>query len=327
MVSECYESLIERPSGISGYRPASWRQNIDVASNTGQLRVKAGINDPVSPCVTLPAHPAHPSPPPTDSTEEESDDDLDDIQREELKQLVRNLRRDLASTKKQLNYRCIRDYLVDRRRKLVEELSTVDTLLATLTFEEKQQRSIACTARPHNIVAESETATRAPTPSEDSHPPSQPSRSPTPTRSSSPPPSRSPPASAQHTLVETESSPPLVDTSDSATNDESGAERQYSSHRSSQGTNEQRRQPRKKRRPATRGTTPQSGQQPRQEAIGPRLQQARCPHCRRHGHTQEQCPRKVCDYCQGRSHSSLYCRVKIADERQKELVQAVRQTS
>ena len=350
MVSECFESLIERPSGISGYRPASWCAvcgrtvssqavkrcntqgcpNLSHAvclgeeteyrcGNTGQLRVNAGINDPVSPCVTLPAHPTTPP------TDEESEDDLDDLRREELKQLVKNLRRDLTSTKKQLNnHKNIQKYLVDRRRALVEELNTVDTLLATLTFEESQQRSVACSARPHNIIGECEAVTRPP--SEDSS--TQHSRSSTPTRLSSPPPSPSPPASTQHTLPEeSESSPPREDTTDSAANNESGTERQHSSQQSSQGASGQRRLPKKKKRPASRGNTSQPGHQPRQEAVGPRLQQARCPHCRRHGHTQEQCPRKTCDYCQGRSHSSLHCRVRIADERQKELVQAVRQTS
>lgn len=352
MVSKCFESLIERPSGISGYRPSSWcavcgrtassqavkkcttqecpnlshvaclgEEDEYRCGNTGQLRVNAGINDPVTSCSrgTLPAHPA---PPHTelDSTVEESEDDLDTITARELKQLVRNLRRELNSTKTQLNnFRCVKDYLLDKRRKLVDELNTVDTLLATLTFEEKQQRSVACTARPHNIAAESEAATRAPR--EDSPAPQTP-RSPTPSRLSSPPPSPSP-SSTPHTVTEeTESAPSRGDT-----DNERGVERQQNPQQGSQGASGQRQHVKRKKKPAVRRQSSQSGQQPRQETTGPRLQQDRCFHCRRQGHTQDQCPRKPCDYCQGRYHSSQQCRVKIADDRQRELVQAVRQSS
>lgn len=98
---------------------------------------------------------------------------------------------------------------------------------------------------------------------------------------------------------------------------------------------EQRRQPKKKkktaniRNTASGGEATQASQQPSRGATlpGQQQQQVRCLQCRRHGHSQAQCPRKTCDYCQGRFHSSLNCRVRIADERQQQLVETVRQTS
>ena len=352
MVSECFKSLIERPSGISGYRPASWcavcgrtvsaqtvkpcisqgcpnlshveclgEETEYKCGNTGQLRANAGISDPVSPCRQITPS-APPTPSPTDPTEEESDDDLDALQKQELKKVVKNLRRDLTSTQSLLNnYRCVKDYLIGRRRTLVDELSTVDTLLATLTFEEKQQRSVACTARPHNIEAECEAVTRAARARSPPH--SQPSRSSSPPPPPPPsPPSPAHPASAQQTSVEeTESATTGGDTTDSTAHDESAAERQLSSQQGTQEGRGQRPQPRRKKKPAARGTAP------RQEASSTRQQQTRCLQCWRHGHTQDQCPRKPCEYCQGRYHSSQNCRVRIADEKQQELAQAVRQTS
>ena len=75
----------------------------------------------------------------------------------------------------------------------------------------------------------------------------------------------------------------------------------------------------------------------REDASGPRLQprletnlrrqQTKCPKCKRFGHTRDMCPREAsCDYCQGRFHSSSTSRTKLADQRQQELVQAVRQS-
>ena len=238
--------------------------------------------------------------------------------------MINNLRRDLTSTKSQLNnYRCIEDYLIKRRHTLVEELSDVDHLLATLTFEEKQQRSVACTARQHNIEAECGQETRDPLPFA---PSSQPNRSPIAPRSTHPPPHPSSPhpASSRRTLAETESTA-SGDTNNNNANDDSEAERQHSSQQGNQEVSRQRKLPRKNRRPAPRFTQPQ--QLPHLEVSSPRQQQDRCHQCRRHGHTQDQCPRKVCDYCNGRSHSSQNCRVRIADERQQELVQAVRQAN
>ena len=89
---------------------------------------------------------------------------------------------------------------------------------------------------------------------------------------------------------------------------------------------------RRKKKPAARGNTasleaePISQQQQNQEVTLPRQQQTWCPLCKRKDHTRDQCQKKVCDYCQGRFHSSLTCRLRIADQRQQDLVNAVRQS-
>lgn len=185
MISECLWRSIERPSGLSGYRPAFWcavcgRKASPQAekhcvtegcpnichdrclgedtefkcSNTGQLRVRLGIDDPVT------FHTQNTQEAPTLSNlhelvEEEGEDDLAALRKEELVCLVKNLRRDLASTKCHLtNYRYIISGLADKRNALVEALSIVDTLLATYSSEDKQQRSVACTAKPHKLERE-----------------------------------------------------------------------------------------------------------------------------------------------------------------------------
>ncbi|XP_045106593.1 putative protein TPRXL [Portunus trituberculatus] len=192
MVSECFEHRIERPSGISGYRPAVWcavcgrKESLQpvkectkegcpnichvnclgVATefscgNTAQLRDLAGISDPVTPysrnhqaTTDLQTQ--------TDSASqqsvEEPQDDLGDLQKEELVKMVkiaRNLRKELASSKSQLScYRSVTAGLADKRVVLVEAVSIVDTLLATLASEGLVQQTVACTARPHKIVSE-----------------------------------------------------------------------------------------------------------------------------------------------------------------------------
>ena len=74
-------------------------------------------------------------------------------------QLVKNLIWDLALRKSHLsNYRSVTGNLTDKQRVLVEALYVVNTLLTTYTSEEKQQRSLACTTRPHKIDSEADTA-------------------------------------------------------------------------------------------------------------------------------------------------------------------------
>ena len=302
-------------------------------THTGQLRVNAGINDPVTAYRRL----SLPVPPhPTNSTEQEPEDDLDHDARpkDELIQMVKNLRRDLASTKCQVsNYRSVTDYLVEKRRVLVETLEIVDTLLATCAIGGVQQRSIASTARPHKIAEACEAVTIVSRESSPS-PPSQSLRSHS--QSRSPSPQRLPflfitaplPPSSQHmSAEESATSPTSGDITDSSANEEGETDRQHSPQQGTQGASGKRRRPRRKKRATPRVETTQSRQETRREVTSARQQQARCLQCRRHGHTQDQCTRKACDYCQGRFHTSLNCRVKIADERQQELVQAVRQTS
>ena len=122
--------------------------------DTGQLRAALGIDDPVIPYTH--DTPAAPTPPAfVDTTEEGLEDDLASLPKVELAQLVRSLRNELASAKSHLtNYRFITGDLADKRRVLVEALSIVDTLIATHDYEDLQQRSVACSARPKNIDAE-----------------------------------------------------------------------------------------------------------------------------------------------------------------------------
>ncbi|MPC75434.1 hypothetical protein E2C01_069821 [Portunus trituberculatus] len=56
-------------------------------------------------------------------------------------------------------------------------------------------------------------------------------------------------------------------------------------------------------------------------------QARKCPQCKRWAHTRDQCPRKGCDYCHGRLHSSQNCKTRLADQRQQELVLAVRESN
>ena len=66
---------------------------------------------------------------------------------------------------------------------------------------------------------------------------------------------------------------------------------------------------------------------PPQVVAQPRQKRNKCLQCNRWGHSVDQCQVLFCEYCQGRYHSSQNCRVKLADQRQQELVQAVRQSS
>lgn len=90
----------------------------------------------------------------------------------------------------------------------------------------------------------------------------------------------------------------------------------------------QKRQQKKKKKKTAVSAPSEQTQQSHQGVLQPRQQQqiSKCDHCGRQGHTSDQCLRKVCDHCQGRFHSSVNCRVKIAQQRQQELVQAVRQS-
>ena len=148
-MSECFEGTIERPSGISGYRPSSWcsvcGRTVALAEvkqctregctnvchlhclgeethircgNTGQLRALLGIPDPVTPYTSSTQVPPDPQAS-ADSDEEEPEDDLCDLRKEELIRLVRNLRKDLLTSNSQLSsYRYATEDLVAKRRLL-----------------------------------------------------------------------------------------------------------------------------------------------------------------------------------------------------------------
>ncbi len=220
MVEDCFQRLIERPSGLSGYRPEFWcavcgkkttqqphkkccaSQNcanlchercVGVATefkcgNTGELRALAGISDPVT-FFNRQVQEVTASTTPSDQLED-NEDDLNALQKEELKQLVKTLRRDLATTKSQLtNYRAVTGDLADKRSVLVEALSIVDTLLAIQNSEDVQQKSVSCTAKPHRLGGEG-VPNADPEEREVSH--TTPGERPTPP---SPPPGTSPPVS------------------------------------------------------------------------------------------------------------------------------------
>ena len=88
-------------------------------------------------------------------------------------------RQELASKSAQLtHYRNVTDNFVDKRSVLVEALSVWDTLLATRASEDIQPRSVACSARPHNMDGEAGIIVpredSGNTPGEDTDPPSPP---------------------------------------------------------------------------------------------------------------------------------------------------------
>ncbi|XP_045131593.1 swi5-dependent recombination DNA repair protein 1 homolog [Portunus trituberculatus] len=379
---------------------------------------------------------------------EEPQDDLGDLQKEELVKIARNLRKELASSKSQLScYRSVTAGLADKRVVLVEAVSIVDTLLATLASEGLVQQTVACTARPHKIVSETgETVTvgsgecdsfsspsltsplssspntpvplstipnpltpntsvllptlssppthssppntsvplpTLPTPPTPFSPPNtsvSSSTIPTPPTPSSPPKTSIPllPSSSAQLNPPSSSTPPTPPTSldiaalphptPSSNNTlppnsqtplpnppqpphtpeppvppypastlQQGVPQtrgEYPATTQSSSAGRQHRPKRKKRRNTATGRNSDSSessserrqQQSRQEVIQARQQQTKCPQCKRQGHTRDQCPRQVCDYCQGRHHSSATCRIRIADVRQQELVQAVRQS-
>ena len=190
----------------------------------------------------------------------------------------------------------------------MEALSVVDTLLATRVTEDFQQRSIACTARPHSIDRAAELVALR-------------ENEPTPGVLADAPP---PPPSANTTP-----SPPPQPDAESIEEQQRVVGRDNQSQQTVQ--NSRPRQPPRSNRPVER--TAERRQESHQESAQPRprqrqrqqQQQPRCTQCKRRGHTRSQCTRKsVCDYCNGRFHSSENCKVKRADQRQQELVLAVR---
>ena len=182
---DCLSRLIERPTGLCGYRPSSWcavcgrkadlqkdKQCVGEScpnlchgrclgdkaefncGDTGHLRGLAGISDPVT-FTNRTTLAAPDTPTSTLQIEVDNDDGLDDLPKEDVVRLLRIARQELASKSAQLtHYRSVTDNLVDKRSVLVEALSVWDTLLATRASEDIQQRSVACSARPHSIDGE-----------------------------------------------------------------------------------------------------------------------------------------------------------------------------
>ncbi|XP_045115988.1 uncharacterized protein LOC123507079 [Portunus trituberculatus] len=281
--------------------------------DTGQLRARAGITDPVTYFVdnsqenssssTLPYIP------PTDLVEEQPGDGLDTLPKEELIKQLRKLRSELATTKSQLtSYRSVTVGLAEKRCVLVEALSIVDTLLATHASEDLHQRSVACTARPHKILDEAVSVIPADT---------QESTSPSPTSINLQHPSTPNPASVNVVeqgqvgiLTTGIPSPSTPHPSPELPKERGQAPSQVPptpSPHPSLVSAEEREQGRSL-------APPPSSSQPETSTGQGRPQNSSSPR-----YPPQQRPKKVCEYCQGRFHSALDCRVRAANERQQEL--------
>lgn len=109
--------------------------------------------------------------------------------------------------------------------------------------------------------------------------------------------------------------------------EERDTEVQHHQHQASQDTDRRSRRPKRWTRTSPAADTHQAAsiQPPAKKQL--RQKRNKCLQCNRWGHSQDQCQVQLCSYCQGRFHSSQNCRAKIADQRQQELVHAVRQSS
>ncbi|MPC44515.1 hypothetical protein E2C01_038188 [Portunus trituberculatus] len=346
MVTECLERLIERPSGISGYRPASWcavcgrtgsspkvkrystpacpnlchaeclgEESYFKCSNTGQLRARAGISD----LVTLQSSAIQPtSPPITVLAEQDTENGLRDLRKEGLEKLVKNLRCELASTKNQLHsYRTVTDDLTIKRRVLVEALNIVDTLIATSASDGIKQRSVACTARPRKIGEKGAAAAAVDKIPKEPGPSPPPNLPPAP----SPSPDSSLPTSEEEreTSSEEEVTPSDKENTTSSTSVESESERQLRPQQLNpqQGSPQinsspRRRDTRKKRAARTGntasggGTAPEPRRQPRHRATPPRLQQQRQQQQQQHQRRQQQ-QQQQRGKCKWQGHTREQC--------------------
>ena len=314
---QCRSRLIERPSGLSGYRPGFWcavcGRKVSLQTdkrcttegcpylchvhclmgeeefncgNTGQLRASTGITDPVT-FTRRDAQGAPQTPTTTDQADHQDlVDDLIRLEKEDLVQLVRSLRKELASTKAQLtHYRSTTTDLGSKRCVLVEALDVVDTLLATHASEDIVQKTVACTAREDKIDAAT-VPTEQESRENSSLPPPQPPNTPQPPDTPPPPSSRSPSPRRESDSAETHRGHIAA----AEETRESGRGREHSSLQTNQiNTNQPQHPKRKKRKPKkrTRQETPQ------QATPHPGQQQAsRCEVCKRWGHTTSAARRK-----------------------------------
>ena len=326
----CHERRIDRPSGIPGYRPNWWCsvcgkkalprtdrkcvvahcQNYCHSSclgdevdynceKTAGLRALQGITD----AIRFFAEGDEVAPPTPETSNDE--EHLEDLPKNVLVDLVRNLRRDLATAKSQLNtFKNIVTGLPERRSVIVEVLEVIDTLVATqANTEELHQRSIACTARSNKIDEEWEKqleesdetyiwwADQKTKKIKPKHAPTKPSTNL----------ENSQPHQGQHKQRQEHRHQPLDRHLSSRENQEGGQ----------QGGQKQKRR--------SFHNHPHKGNL---------VTATRCAVCHRQGHSGNDCPRhKVCEYCKGRYHTAQSCRHRLADQRQQELIQAVKQTT
>lgn len=308
--------------------------------HTGLLRAEARIDDPV----TFYNQEVDPIPDTSQAPLEEEDDQVGNLSRDELVLTVRSLWKELTSTKEQLNtFKHIIENLPEKRSVLVEALSIVDTLLATqASVGEVQPTSVACTAKPekidsewNNFIEESDETYIWWASVQNSerrgrnrrHSPSLPESFPR----SQPPHHHQDEETRQQRVVKrgnNRTAPiqePVYSLQPQTQNRHLGEERRQQPPRNRNRNKKSAGQPREI--PYNREVEEQ--RQGRVE-LGRKAQeqQVKCSNCHRTGHSQDQCPRHVvCEYCQGRSHSAQNCRERLADQRQQELIQAIRKSS
>ena len=280
------------------------------------------------------------------SDENNEDEDLQHLEKSELIDIVKNLKKELTNSKTRLNnYKACIDKLPEKRNILVEAISIIDTLVATQTnTEELQQRTIAASAYPSRIDEDwenhienndevyiwwtSETVGRLRKGNDEEEIPQEqprrrrqsPARAPRtrrtqwtrqqPTQPPPPPPPPSPPP--QHTRQ--------------------SKNKQGYNHSSKQ-------QPRRYRPNNWYGYKqhPRSNDefQVRRSGSNDEFQVRRsdpskdnCAECRRPGHSANECRKLMnCNYCHKRYHTAENCREKIADQRQQDLINAVRHST
>ena len=183
VLEEATHRLIERPSGIPGYRPQFWcavcgrkaEVNKDlhcieescpnlchrnclhgvadyICGNTAELRQKANISDQVSFITRDLTQPSAP-PLPTSASNPTEREDLASLSSDEKDDLIISLRRELTSVKEEIKtYSEVIDELTEGRSHIVNALSAVDTLLALRDSKrDKDSVFIASTARADKI--------------------------------------------------------------------------------------------------------------------------------------------------------------------------------
>ena len=385
-----HQSRIERPGGRPGYRPKYWcsvcgkaaKLEVDQAciidncrnichigclgeyevfncENTSQLRELHGIPHHITYYIDRPDTPAAPvNVEDQDLQDEDSQDELNQLQKEELVVVVKQLRKELSTTKtKLMRYKTIVDELPEKRNILVNAIAIIDSLVATqASIEEVQQRTIASSAYPDRIDQDWEkhieehdevytwwsaeqtkkgkkTKERKNNLRQPPHPPRQ--KSPLPPQHRDHPLRRQSPPPQQHQDQYNKQQP--------RGSYQHQREKQTSQSYQRNQTQDSRKQPYTshwvKRDYQQQGYTDQTAHvnlvqkayDRRQTYTGSQRYFSganKCIECHRQGHTSEKCPKFMyCDYCNRRYHTTQNCRERIADQRQQELVNAVKQNT
>lgn len=362
--SRFHYEKIERPRGRPGYRPRTWcsvcgktasleadkrcqvadcpnichiaclEEELDFNCEiTGQLRGNQGITDPVTFYTERVNTEVIPPEVIITQDNEEEDADLHQLQKEELVDLVKKLRQELAATKTRLGrYKTVIDQLPEKRSILVEAISIIDTLVATqASIEEVQQRTIASSAYPNRIDQDWEkhiegndelyiwwTSEKIKKLKRTNEEGGNSVRTPQPQRQQNPPPqqgSRPKPNQYNQQPLRNNNLPP-----------QKYNKKSYNRQGSRQGGNFNY-----KSRNENDQLMHTEGDTRRQyNSNNSRYSTGadRCSECNRQGHSLDQCPRRLhCDYCGRKYHTAQNCRERIADQRQQDLINAVQQST